>query len=311
MPTGAYILTPIIDGQDRLEHMLRECRIGIGWAQARGLDNPALAWTEFGESLKQQCFADVADPLPAANATTQLWRFLRGMQPEDWILVPYGMHFYVAQVAGPVRYGEEGWTRPVRWLAEQRPVLRGVARSELVARMRHPGPCVDASDLLQDVEECVALACGRPQAGGHSERFHELVDEMLGALHSESTDRHGFERLIQSVMLGLGAAECLIHDPPLPGDAGLTATFRIGKGGLQTVPVHTGCWRPDAQLDAHTLEDFESAVLSLGGRHGLIATCAQMPETAARKGRSGVQLDILDGSQLAHLAIEHGIRGAL
>jgi predicted Mrr-cat superfamily restriction endonuclease len=133
----------------------------IGWSKAKGLLEPTLTWEQFREIVRKAYYADEPTRRKAGAAAGHLWCFIREMKRDDLVVVPYGRDFYVAKVSKPAIYDEtkvedgSAYRRCVHWLNGAKPISRQVARSALLSRMKTQGTSANATDLLDEIRECL------------------------------------------------------------------------------------------------------------------------------------------------------------
>jgi predicted Mrr-cat superfamily restriction endonuclease len=157
MASQAFILHMTVSTGDKVPEALASEQTIIGWAEARGLIDPALDWSKFREIVKKTYYNDDPDYRGAGGAGGSLWRFTHDMQTGDLVVVPHGNEFYVAEIAGDATYDESkigddsAYRRPVKWLNGARPISRVTALSALQSRMKAYQTCVNASDLVEEI----------------------------------------------------------------------------------------------------------------------------------------------------------------
>ncbi len=76
--------------------------------------------------------------------------------------------------------------------------------------MKTQGTCADATDLLGEIRDCLTLASRDEAPTFQSDLQARLVREVLSEIRSGRIENFGFERLIQTVLIGLGADEAKI-----------------------------------------------------------------------------------------------------
>jgi len=323
MTQSAFVLQLAPNGSNKLPEALARDQIMIGWAQAEGLLDQQVGWSQFNETVRTRCYAHDEEPVQAFKAAGQLWRFIREMNAGDLVLVPHGVEFFLAEVTGHALYDHEclednsAYRRPVRWLNDKRPLPRGLAGSALISRMRTPGICANSTDLLNDIKECLHVASGGRPTLLENAVHARLVGEIRAELHSETMDRHRFDQMIRMLLLGLGASECLTpnhHQAPNGAIPSLTASFRVEGAPAQQVLVHTARWQASNQVGTEAVDELVSALHAHGSYHGLLASCGTMTHEAQQLASGlekshGLRLELLDGDALAQLLTEHGIRG--
>lgn len=133
-------------------------------AGAKGLLDKSLTWKAFRGIVHRAYYNDEKDLRRAGAAAGHMWRFIREMSVGDLVVVPHGQQFYVAKVAGEASYSEDkvpddsAYRRDAEWLDDKKPLLRSLAKSALISRMKTYGTCAYATDLLDDIKECLELA---------------------------------------------------------------------------------------------------------------------------------------------------------
>jgi hypothetical protein len=162
MTEAAYVLRIAPSNVDRVPEALTTDQIIIGWANAEGLLDESLSWEQFREIVRGEYYSEETTLRRAGAASGHMWRFIRGMKPQDLIVVPHGPDFYLAEVTGSAWYDvskkedDSAYRRPVRWLNGKRPISRQLARSALLARMKTQGTCADATDLVDEISPLLA-----------------------------------------------------------------------------------------------------------------------------------------------------------
>jgi predicted Mrr-cat superfamily restriction endonuclease len=231
---AAYVLRIAPGGDDKVSEALVSDKIIIGWTNAGGLLDDALSWEQFRGIIRAEYYPDEANLRRAGAAAGHMWKFIRNMKLDDLIVVPHGSGFYVAEVTGPASYDtskisdDSAYRRPVRWLNGKQPIPRQLARSALLARMKTQGTCADASDLVEEIKECLTLAGQGARPTFKVDLQVRLIREVLAELQSGRIENYGFERLIREVLLKLGAEEARIVLPRSEDKgADIIASFRV------------------------------------------------------------------------------------
>lgn len=191
-------------------------QIIIGWAEAGGLLDPALNWEQFREIIRRAYHSEEPTLRKAGAAAGHMWRFVRDMKPGDLVVVPYGADFFVAEIIGPATCDpskvedDSAYRRSVEWLNDKKRIPRQLARSALLSRMKTQGTCADATDLLGEIKDCLSLAPRGESPTFQTDLQARSVREVLAELRTGRIEDFGFERLIQTVLRGLGAEEVRI-----------------------------------------------------------------------------------------------------
>ncbi|MHA1125345.1 MAG: hypothetical protein ACTSQX_06895 [Candidatus Heimdallarchaeota archaeon] len=116
-----------------IEKMLNEDEIMIGWSKAEGLIDESLSREEFREVIHKQYFPLEDQKHRAGQVAGDLWRFIRDMGRDHFILVKSDGGFYIGRVAGPATY-------------------------DLVKRMKSVQSVIEATDLYDEISFIVRMA---------------------------------------------------------------------------------------------------------------------------------------------------------
>lgn len=319
MSQQAFVLRISPSGIDRVPEALTENQIIIGWAEAQGLLDTNLSWEQFREIIRDKYYTGEDTLRRAGAAAGHMWRFIREMNKGDLVVVPYRSEFYVAEVESPATYDsnkvvdDTAYRRPVQWLNGKMPIRRDIAKSALISRMKTQGTCAYASDLLDEIKECLQIA-----SSGQTPTFQEdlqsrLIRETLDELRSGRMDSFGFERLIQTVLSGLGAEDVRIVPRGQDKGADILATFRVAGAFRQVVAVQAKHWQPDPPVGKDVVEQLMKGVEAESANLGMVITSGAISDEAVDSAEKyfdekGIKIELVDGEQFAKLIIEHGIR---
>src|SRR5580704_10855981 len=251
MDQQAFVLRIVPSGIDRVSEALAADQIMIGWSEAEGLLDPSLAWEQFREIVRRTYFEEDTELRRAGGAAGHLWRFLRDMNVGDLVVVPHGSEFYVSEVKGgpthdPARSDEDtSYRRNVIWLNEKKPIPRALARSALISRMKTQSTCADATDLLAEIKDCLAISTSGRMPTFQGDLQSRLIRETLDEMRIGRIEDYGFERLIRDVLIGLGAEDARIVPRNLDKGADIIASFRVAGAFQQIVAVQAKHWQPE------------------------------------------------------------------
>jgi len=294
----AFVLRIAPSGIDRVAEALGSDHLIIGWAEARGLLNPELGWDAFREIIRNVYYADAENLRNAGSAAGNMWRFIREMDEGDLVVVPSGASFYVGMVKGPAFYDlsrvdeDSAYRRPVEWLNGKRSIPRAIAKSALVSRMKVQGTCANATDLQR-----------------------RLISETLEELRSGRMESFGFERLIETVLKGLGAVETRIV--PRREDKGIDiyATFLVAGAFRQIVGIQAKHFQPEPPVSAEVVDQLIRGIEAGQERVtlGMVITSGTFRDDAAARAEAygeekGIPIELVDGEQFAKMIIEYGLR---
>ena len=318
MAKNGFVLRIAPSMEDRVFEALKSDHLIIGWAEAEGLLNPDLEWEAFREIIRDAYYADAESLRKAGNAGGHMWRFIRDMKVGDLVVVPHGSEFYVGEVAGPAFYDENkvgedsGYRRPVKWLNGKLAIPRAIAKSALVSRMKTRGTCADATDLVEEIEDCLAIKKNGTTPSFGTDLRSRLIEATLDELRSGHMESYGFERLIETVLRGLGAVETKIV--PRNEDKGIDiyATFLVAGAFRQFVGVQAKHFQPEPPVGADIVCQLTRGIEEGLERvtFGMVITSGDFsPEAVAEAERyeedKGIPIELVDGKQFAGLIVDH------
>jgi len=243
---------------------------------------------------------------------------LREMRIGDLVVVPYGPNFYIAEVAGDATYDKKkvdedtAYRRDVKWLNSKKPVPRDWAKSALISRMKIQGTSADATDLLPEILQCVQRADSGAAPTFLENLQQRLIEETLKELQEGFMDEAAFERLIQQVLLRLGAGEARIVPRNEDQGADIVAIFQVAGTFSQTVAVQAKYWKPDPPVGQEVVKQLIKGIEAENAVLGLVITTGSIAEDAEKEAEkysddAGIRIELLDGKQFAKLIVELGI----
>jgi restriction endonuclease Mrr len=139
---------------------------------------------------------------------------------------------------------------------------------------------------------------------------------VLAELRSGRIESYGFERLIQTVLLGLGAEDVRIVLPRSEDKgADLLATFRIAGAFQQSIAVQAKHWQPEPPVTREVVEQLIRGIEAESANLGMVITSGTISEAAVQAAEQyfeekGIRIELVDGEQFAKLIVEHGIRAS-
>jgi predicted Mrr-cat superfamily restriction endonuclease len=318
MSQSAYVLRIAPSGFDKAPEAIESDQIIIGWANAVGLLDGRLAWEAFREIIRQEYYSDDQNLRRAGAAAGNMWRFIREMKVGDLIVVPHWSEFYVAEVIGPATYDQSkidddtAYRRRVTWLNNKQPIPRSIARSPLLSRMKTQGTSADASDLIAEIRECLAVSMQASNPTFETDLQERLVRETLSELRAGRLNDYGFERLINSLLLKLGAKQARIVPRSQDKGADIVANFRIAGAFEQIVAVQAKHWGPYPPVGADVVEQLVRGMDAEGATLGMVITTGTISTEATKKAEQvfdekSIRVELMDGEQFAKLIIESGL----
>lgn len=315
----AFVLRMSPSGNDKVPEGLQSDQIIIGWAQAPELLNSDLSWSDFREVVRKQYYADEENLRKAGNAAGHMWRFVREMKKGDLVVVPHGGEFYVAEILeesathDPEKVDDDtAFRRRVGWLNDKKAIPRTIAKSALISRMKTQGTCSYASDLLDAVRDALTVAAQDQTPTFQNDLQNRLIADTLDEIRSGRMESFGFERLIQTVLSGLGARDTRIVARSQDKGADILATFQVAGAFQQTVAVQAKHWQPSPPVGRDVVEQLIRGIEAESADLGMVVTSGtisdEATETAERYfDEKGIKIELVDGEQFAKLIVEHGI----
>ena len=317
---NGFVLRIAPSGRDCVSEALENGHLIIGWSAAKGLLDEELQWEGFREIIRETHYPDAENLRQAGNAGGHMWHFIRDMKIGDLVVVPHGSEFYVGEVAGPAFYDENkvdedsAYRRPVKWLNGKRPIPRAVAKSALLSRMKTRGTSADATDLVEEIKNCLERAEPDAKPPFKTDLKIRLVEGTLHELRSGRMESYGFEQLIKTVLLGLGAVDAKIV--PRSKDKGIDiyATFLVAGAFRQVVGVQAKHFQPEPPVGADVVAQLIRGIEAGSEKVtlGMVVTSGTFsPEAEAEAKRyeddGGIPIELVDGEQFAGLIVERGL----
>lgn len=316
MKPNAFVLKMYI-GEDIAEQGLESNEIIIGWSHAEGLLDGNLDWHTFREIL-YKTYADPNDNYRAAGGWAgSMWRFIREMSAGDYVLVPSGNMFYIAEVIGEARYEERyvkddtAHRRTVKWLNKGKPIPRKYARAALQSRMKARQACVSANDLIDEIEEVKKYVSEEEKPDFSRELRNLLVEKAHEELYSGRLDSYGFEKLAVSLVKSLGGKQPIIISRNKDSGADILADFYVAESFHLKLAVQAKHYRPHPAVSKNAIEQLVEGMDAEEADIGWLLTTGSFSEEAfsfhLEMKERGYNIELIDGEQLATLIIEKGL----
>lgn len=315
----AFVLRIGPSGNDRLQEALDSDQIIIGWAHTPELLNEALTYGEFRDILRDNYYAEDANLRRAGYAAGTMWRFIREMDIGDLVVVPCPSAFYVAEISGPATHDpskiedDTAYRREVNWLNDKKPIKRASARAALISRMKIQGTSARASDLLQEIEECLENAKAGTKPTFQDDLETKLIEETLKEMTTGRMNDRSFEGLIRDVLRGLGADSVKIVPRSKDEGADIVATFKVAGVIQLTLAVQAKHWQPKPPVSKPVVEQLIRGIEAESADLGMIVTTGTVSEDAEARAEkyfedSGKKIELVDGEYFAKLIVEHGLK---
>jgi len=313
----AFVLRVAPSEIDRVPEALESNQIIIGWANADGLLDKQLDWAGFREIVRATYYRDDKTLHRAGAAAGHMWRFIREMEAGDLVVVPYGSEFYVAEVAGEATYLQEkqsedsAYRRPVKWLNAKQAIPRSYAKSALISRMKIQGTSASATDLLDEIRDCLDIATSGATPSFHSDLQTSLITQVLNELQKGRIDSFGFENLIKNLLHSLGAKEARVVPRSQDKGADVVATFLVAETFPLVVAVQAKHWQSKPPVDRQVIDQLVSGMEAESADLGMVITTGTFSDDAVRAANEclesvGKKIELVDGEQFAKMIVEHG-----
>lgn len=313
----AFVLRVAPSEIDRVPEALESNQIIIGWANADGLLDEQLDWASFREIVRATYYRDDKTLHRAGAAAGHMWRFIREMEAGDLVVVPCGSEFYVAEVAGKAIYLQErqsedsAYRRPVKWLNTKQAIPRSYAKSALISRMKIQGTSASATDLLDEIRDCLDIATSGATPSFHSDLQASLITQALNELQKGRIDSFGFENLIKNLLQSLGAKEARVVPRSQDKGADVVATFLVAETFPLVVAVQAKHWQPEPPVDRQVIDQLVSGMEAESADLGMVITTGAFSDDAVRAANEclesvGKKIELVDGEQFAKMIVEHG-----
>ncbi len=78
----------------------------IGWSKAEGLLDEKLSREDFREIIHKEYFPREENKRRSGQVAGDLWRFIREIALNHYVLIPTEGGFYIGQITGPASYDE-------------------------------------------------------------------------------------------------------------------------------------------------------------------------------------------------------------
>ena len=319
----AFVLRIAPSFKDAMDEALKNNEIIIGWAEAEGLLDRQLEWYAFREIIHQKYHSEEQKYYGSGNAAGHMWRFIREMKEGDLVVAPHGDGFFVGQITGEAIYDkarvadDRAYRRPVTWLNPETPILRRFARAALQSRMKTYGTCANATDLINEITEVLRIAERGDTPTFAGDLRTELVQVTLKEIRKGRIENYGFEHLVKSILEGLGAHDVQIVPRSKDQGGDILARFRLAGTFEITLAVQAKHhFDPNTPTGIYAVEQLAQGMQAENAHLGLVVTAGTLsPESFKRAEKffteDHLQIELVDGEQLASLIVDHGLTGAL
>ena len=306
--------------QDRVDAAIKSGDICIGWhkAGAQLLDS-TLGWNSFRQVIRNEYHPDDTDFRQSGRDAGSLWRFIREMKEGDLVVVPHGVHFLVAKVTGEVRYDiaheatDTAYRRKVDWLTKDRPMPRSLAHAPLQSRMKVRNACVNAKDLIGQINDAVITALNGSTPSFGADLRTALIEHTKRELYSGRMNDRGFEQLVAAVLRSLGVKDAeVVGNRREDKGADILGTFAIGSVCKLRLAVQAKQYRPEPPTGKEPVDELVRGMQAEGAVVGLVVTAGKFSAEAQDRCEkaqedTGFHIELVDGEQLAAMIVDGGL----
>lgn len=308
----AFILRMNAEGDDMLSKGLASNQIIIGWSLADNLLNEE-DWGKFRGIVHDAHYKECDNYRSSGAAAGSLWRFIREMRENDLVLVPSVGNFYIARIKGKAIYLEDkieegtSYRRDVEWLNDKKPIPRRDAVSALVSRMKVRNTCVNATDLLKEIEFCAKRG---PTNRWEADLKNDLVQVTLEKLKSGHIDCFRFEELLCSLITKFGGKNAKIIPTRNDKGADIVAEFSVVWGFTQKLAVQAKHFQPSPPVGGEVIDKLVIGMEAENADVGMVITTGTFSEEAKEAADhyegKGIKVELVDGELLAKIIVESG-----
>lgn len=320
--TDAFVLRIKLNDVDRVQEALETNDVFIGWGKAKDLFDPSLEKEEFRQIIHDNHYAEEGTYRRSGAAAGNLWRFIREMKPGDYVVVPGGSEFpgrfFIAKVVGEAHYDEDdedvSYRRRVEWLNDKESIPRKYARAALQRKMKAYGTCTRATNLVEEIQEVVEVVKKDETPSFEKNLRLRLVEQTLDEIRAGHMNDYGFERLVETVLKSLGAAEVrVLSRSKEDKGADIVANFPLAATFDFVLAVQAKHYQPDPPIGVEIVEQLERGMETEGADLGWVVTSGRFSEEAFAKEEEieeerGFRIELVDGEQLAAMIVEGGLK---
>jgi len=207
---NAFILRLKPGKIDKTMEGIKENKIFIGWSKAKGLLDQKLTWAEFREIIHKAYFSGEKNYIKSGRSAGNAWRFIREMEKNDIVIVPYKSDFYIARVLSEAKYDDtkveddRAYYRDVEWLNDKKPIPRKYARAALQSRMKIRHTCSFANDIIDDIDDILNNIRDKHEPSFFTELEFKIKNIIKDELLKGRLNPTEFENLIGKLLSSLG-----------------------------------------------------------------------------------------------------------
>jgi predicted Mrr-cat superfamily restriction endonuclease len=297
----------------RIKDGLSDNDIILGWSDVTDLINEQ-DWEAFKQKIASVYPELAENKHRLGSAAGNLWRFVRDMSEGDYAIVPDSGQFYVARVTGPARYeadhasNDTAHRRRVEWLNNGKPIPRVRASTGLQSRMKAYQTVAWADEFTSEIQEILAATRAVMAVGG--EIGERLCNALLNELRNGRMNDRLFERFVASLLERLGCSGVIVVGRGQDKGADILGNHdALGIRIAVQVKYYNDVRFP---TDRACLDELEKGMEAESANIGWAVTLGKFDESAQSRAielrdRENLVIRLIDGDELAKLAIEYGV----
>ena len=315
---SVFILRMNIGGRhDKVGYGLEANRIVIGYARTPGLIEIADNANDHYPLRDAISEAYEWDNKVAGRKAGELWRFFRGMKPDDLVLVPHGKDIYLARVAGPPGFDESmgaaAYYREVEWLnggvAYPRGGLDSIVQHNVGSGTRNT--CREVKAILPQVREMEERRVDTDKT--FQENLRERLEENAkDVLEHRNMNPKGFEYFLCELFMRRFGAIGNVRGGR--GDKGADIVLDIPPPYDLLTPrvvVQAKYYVDGRKVGRTAVDDIVRGMDAEGADLGLVVTTGEFSDDAEEAceqvNADGQRVELVDGELLATMIVESGI----
>lgn len=327
-PRKAFVVRVNPGQVNKLKETLESNQAILGWAELKGLLDSNLSHSEVREQIFRIYRKHDKNKIGAGNNAAQVRRFIYDIKTGDYILIPAGGCFYIAQAAEddavylPEKVKEDSaYRRNLNWRNGKKAIKRALASSALQSRLKSRQTVIDACDLINDIERVLQQVEDAQQSTNFVQDLQaQLAEVTLNQLQTGKMNPNGFEQFIRQLLLDLGAKSAKVTAKNQDNGVDVSAIFPVGSFSQIQVAVQAKHYQPKPAVPADVVkqlirgiehDDFNNDIPVIG----MVVTTGEFSDEAQQYAQEYMEsedcrcldLKLIDGAELARLVVENGI----
>lgn len=283
---------------DRESLALEQGRVLIGWEEMPDLAN--IAERSELTALLAQVYPD-EKPKTRENWESQLWSFIKGIQPNDLVALPLKSRAMIAlgRVAGPYEYLGDNppgaqHTRKVKWLKElprsafDQDLLYSFGAFMTVCRIQRN----NAEDRVRALLDGKVAAKPKTSTNGEQPAdltaeeleappdLEQIAQDQISAFLSRKFRGHDLARLVAAILEAQGYR---VRVSPAGADGGVDIIAGQGPLGFESPRLVVQVKSSDSPADVKVLRELQGVMKNFRAEHGLLVSWGGFKSSVERE----------------------------